>query len=252
MYKFTVITPTLNSENGILRCIKSVFDDQYENYEHIIIDGGSTDNTVKIIEKNTSNKVKLINAEGSSIYSAINIGIKNTTGDVISVLGSSDYYNTNFRFKFLNDIFKSINTDIIYGDVAYFSKFNQNKIIRKYKSDKFSKEKIAWGFMPAHQSMYIKKKIYDLAGNYDETYKIAGDYELIARIYNSLEIKDFYLDKVLTFMEEGGVSNRNLSTLFLLNKEVLKACHQNNYDTNYFKIYSKYFSKIIEYIARKV
>ena len=120
------------------------------------------------------------NVDAPSIENkAINIGIKNTTGDIISVLGSSDYYNTNFRFKFLNDIFKNINTDIIYGDVAYFSKFNQNKIIRKYKSDKFSKDKIAWGFMPAHQSMYIKKKIYDLAGNYDETYKIAGDYEFI-------------------------------------------------------------------------
>lgn len=252
MFKFTVITPTLNSENGILRCIKSVVDEYYENYEHIIIDGGSTDNTINIIEKNLSNKIKLINAKGSSIYSAINIGIKNTTGDIISILGSSDYYNTNYRFKFLNDLFKKINTDIIYGDVAYFSKSNQNKIIRKYKSDKFTKDNIAWGFMPAHQSMYIKKKIYDLAGNYDESYKIAGDYEFIARIYNSLEIKDLYLKKVLTFMEEGGVSNKNLSTLLLLNKEVLKGCLQNDYDTNYFKIYSKYFSKIKEYMNRKV
>ena len=249
--KFSIITPVLNNEKSIERTILKLkkFSKSYTSYEHIIVDGGSTDNTVDIIKKNIYSNLKIIIDNKSGIYKAINLGIKASSGDIISILGSSDFYNDqNFSFLELNNIFKSnLILDVVYANTIFFSKNDINKLVRFYKSKEISKKNLEWGFMPAHQSMFIKKSVYDKYGLYDESFKICADYEFLARIYKNSEINDYFLDKVTTYMEHGGVSNRNLKNLIIVNKEILRGCKINNYSTNYFKIYSKYFLKIKEY-----
>lgn len=251
--KFSIITPVLNNEKTIERTILKLknFSKEYNFYEHIIVDGGSTDNTLNVIKKNNHTKLKILTDHNSGIYKAINTGINFSSGDIISILGSGDFYNDNdLSFLKLNDIFLSENFDIVYGDAIFFSKNNLNKKIRLYKSNKFSPSNIEWGFMPAHQSMFIKKSVHDKFGLYDESFKVCGDYEFIARIYKSRQIKDYFLNLISTHMEYGGASNGNLKKLITVNMEILRGCKMNNYDTNYFKIYSKYFSKIKEFFIK--
>ena len=251
--KFTVITPVLNNEKSIQKTILKVkqFSRNYTLYEHIIIDGGSTDNTLAVINNEYHSNLKVLTDHNSGIYKAINTGIKSSNGDVISILGSGDFYNDkDLSFFELKDMFLKKNFDIIYGDTIFFSKNNPNKKIRLYKSSKFSQKKIEWGFMPAHQSMFITKRIYNKYGLYDENFKICADYEFVARIYKDDEIKDHFLNKILTYMEDGGASNGNLTKLIKVNMEILRGCKKNNYNTNYIKIYSKYFSKITEYFIK--
>lgn len=251
--KFSVITPVLNNEKSIERTILKIkkFSKDYKLFEHIIIDGGSTDNTLSIIKKNDYSNLKVLVDNESGIYKAINTGIKFSTGDIISILGSSDFYNEkDFSFNKLKNIFLSKHLDIVFGDAIFFLKKNPEKKIRLYKSSKFSPEKIEWGFMPAHQSMFIRKSVYEKYGLYDESFKVCGDYEFVARIYKSNEIKDYFLDQISTYMEYGGASNGNFKKLIIVNMEILRGCRMNNYDTNYIKIYSKYFSKIKEYFIK--
>ena len=253
MMKFTVITPVLNNEKSIEKTILKVrkFSKDYSCYEHIIIDGGSTDNTLNVIKNNNHPNLKTLIDYDSGIYKAINTGIKSSNGDIISILGSGDFYNdNNLSFLELENFFLTKKLDILYGDAIFFSKKNIDKKIRLYRSNKFSPQKIEWGFMPAHQSMFIRKSVYDKYGLYNESFKVCGDYEFIARIYKNDKIKDYFLDRILTHMEHGGTSNGNLKKLITVNMEILKGCKMNNYDTNYLKIYSKYFSKIKEYFVR--
>lgn len=251
--KFSIITPVLNNDKTIERTIKKVkkFTNNYNLYEHIIVDGGSTDYTLDVINKNNHDNLKIIIDNKSGIYKAINTGIKFCTGDIVSILGSGDFYNEkDFSLIKLKDTFLSKNLDIIYGNANFFLKNNIDKIIRIYNSGNFSPNKIEWGFMPAHQSMFIKKEVYNKFGLYNETFKICADYEFVARIYKNNNLKDFFLDQVCTFMEYGGSSNGNIKKLIKVNMEIVRGCKMNGYNTNYLKIYSKYFSKIKEFIKK--
>ena len=131
--KFTVITPVLNNEKSIQKTILKVkqFSRNYTLYEHIIIDGGSTDNTLAVINNEYHSNLKVLTDHNSGIYKAINTGIKSSNGDVISILGSGDFYNDkDLSFFELKDMFLKKNFDIIYGDTIFFSKNNPNKKVR--------------------------------------------------------------------------------------------------------------------------
>ena len=134
MYKFSIITVTLNSENTIIKTLNSVIGQTCKHIEHIFVDGGSKDNTVKIIKKYPFKNKKIIIAKNSTIYSAINIGIKKSSGQIISILNSDDFYNNS---KVLENIYKKFEknktTEVVSGNVVYFNNNKFTKITRLYK-----------------------------------------------------------------------------------------------------------------------
>jgi hypothetical protein len=105
--------------------------------------------------------------------------------------------------------------------------------------------------MPAHPSFFIKRTVYEKFGYYKTDYKIASDFEFMLRVFSQSEIKLKYIPMTFVTMRIGGVSTKNFYSQILLNKEILKACKENNLKTNVFKIYSKYVLKIFEFIRKK-
>ena len=100
--------------------------------------------------------------------------------------------------------------------------------------------------MPAHPALFIRRDVYERFGHFREDYKIAGDYEFVARIFKSSELKTLHVDRVLVRMQTGGLSTAGLAATYRLNKEILRACRQNGIPTNWLKILSKYFFKVGE------
>ena len=90
--KITIITVTKNSEKFIERNILSVINQSYKNYEHIIIDGNSSDKTMQIINKYKGKLAKVISEDDEGLYEAMNKGIINATGEIIGILNSDDYF----------------------------------------------------------------------------------------------------------------------------------------------------------------
>ena len=245
--KISIITVCYNSAATIADTIASVASQQYSNREHIIVDGASRDGTMEIV-KHAPSVTRFVSEPDRGIYDAMNKGLKLATGDVIGLLNADDVYAGTEILQRVSILMERDSLDVLYGDVAFFSPDNPEIIIRRFRSVQFSPSKIAWGWMPAHPSLFIRRSVFEKFGVYQTDYKIAGDYEFVARIFKNNSLRYAYLPEVLVKMRTGGISTGGWRNTLLLNREVLRACRENGITTNWLKILSKYPFKILEYL----
>lgn len=246
--KVSVITATYNREKTVERAIKSIKNQNYDNVQVIVIDGESTDKTISKIRPLLDDGDILISEPDHGLYHALNKGLDLADGDIIAFMHSDDlYFDNNVIFDVIR-AFHDDSIDVVYGDACFFSGNNIKKIKRRYKSDILSKKNLAWGKMPAHPSMFIRKQIYKEIGYFQTNYKIAGDYEFLCRMVNNRKINSLHLSRPLVLMQKGGISTSGLKNTILLNKEVYRSIRQNQIYTNIFMLLSRYPSKILEFL----
>jgi glycosyltransferase involved in cell wall biosynthesis len=135
--KVTIITPCFNSKNTIKFTLNSVISQTYKNIEHIIIDGHSSDGTKKLLNEYPNKKKKIIYKK-SNIYEAINIGIKNSRGEIIAILNSDDIYESKNTISDVVKIIKKSTKKIFLGDVVFFKNNNFTNLSRFYSSKNFN------------------------------------------------------------------------------------------------------------------
>ena len=244
--KVTVITVCFQSEATLQKAIDSVAGQTWPSIEHIVIDGASRDGTVAIVERNRGSIAQFVSEPDKGVYQAMNKGLKLATGDIIAFLNSDDVYSNPRVLESIVRTMQEEGLDALYGDVEFFHAANPDKVVRTYDSGRFNPSRLGWGWMPAHPALFIRRDIYKRFGHFSEDYKIAGDYEFIARIFKSGQLKSRHLDQVLVRMQTGGLSTAGLAATYQLNKEILRACRQNGIATNWFKVLSKYFFKLGE------
>lgn len=249
--KVSIITVTYNSELTLQDTIDSVRNQNYFNLEYIIIDGNSTDRTLDIIKKNSDFVTFWISEPDLGIYDAMNKGIKLATGEIIGILNSDDFYNSNKSIEFVVNAFSTNDKlDSVFADVRFVSNHNLDKTTRYYSSKKFNPCMFRWGFMPAHPTFFVKIKCLDNIF-YKLDYRIAADFEFLVKLLYVKKISYKYLSEVLVVMRVGGVSTKSWKSNLILNKEIIRACKENGVYTNYFFVYFKYFFKIFELILFK-
>ncbi len=206
--QISIVMPTLNSERHIEEALSSFAVQNYKNKELIVVDGGSSDNTLTIA-KNSRIATKVIEYKGSSIYEALNKGIEESSGEIIGVLHSDDIYPFNHVLSLVVGTFLAKDPDLVYGDLIYFRSNSPGTAVRYWKSGMFTVAKLKQGWMPPHPTVFIKKNVYKRYGTYDTSLSIAADYELLLRVLNK-NINVAYIPVILYKMRIGGVSNRNL------------------------------------------
>ena len=215
--KVSIITIAYNSAETIEDTIKSIITQDYSNIEYIIIDGGSTDKTLSIVDKFKDSITTIISEPDKGIYDAMNKGVQNATGDIVGILNSDDIYTNK---KVVTHIVKAIgNKDSIYADLVYVDRDNTDKITRYWKSGKYRKGIFKKGWMPPHPTFFIRKSCYDQYGTYNLRLKSAADYELMLRMLHKHNISVTYLQEVITKMRVGGQSNVTLLNRLNANKE---------------------------------
>jgi glycosyltransferase involved in cell wall biosynthesis len=247
--KISIITVCYNSESTIAHTIRSVVSQTYQDIEHIIIDGLSLDKTLAIIKNEAIHNFKLISEIDSGIYDAMNKGIKISTGNVIAFLNADDYYSNNTVIENVMNLIIDNNLDALYGNVNFFNSNNNNLIVRKYNSRYFHPDKLKYGWMPAHPSLFLSKDLFTKFGLFNTDYKIAADFDFIIRIfYNNNTIKFYYYPHTLVSMQLGGVSTSGLRSTLILNIEMYNACKKNGVPTNWVKLLSRYPYKLLEYL----
>lgn len=248
--KISIITVSYNSSATIRDSINSILAQDHPDIEYIVVDGNSTDNTLEIV-KSFGHQIKWISEPDNGIYDAMNKGLKIATGDVVGILNSDDFYSTNQIVSQVAAEFSDPSIDVVFGDLVFVDPQNLNKTVRKYSSAKWNPDRFAWGFMPAHPSVFIRGKYYEQFGLFKTDYKIAADYELLIRFLYVHKLKYRYLPHTMVKMRTGGVSSKNLMSNVVLNNEIIRACHENGINTNVMKVYSKYVTKIFELVTSK-
>jgi len=242
--KISVITISYNAENTIEKTLKSIKNQSYNNIEHIIIDGGSKDSTLEICNS-FSHEAKIISESDNGVYDAFNKGLKLATGDVIGFLNADDtFYNEN-SIQDIVDAFSNNETDIVYGNLDYVNE--ESKVIRNWISRPYEKGLLKKAWKIAHPSFYCKKEVYDRLGGYNDSFKIAGDFELCLRFLEINQVPSFYLNKKLVKMLVGGISNSGLKSKWIIFKEDLRAFKINNISVNPVLFFLYKFKKLKQF-----
>ena len=205
----SLITVVYNAQNTISSCIDSVLRQKFNNLQYIIIDGGSTDDTLKII-KSYEDKIQILISEpDNGIYDAMNKGIQLATGDVIGTLNADDYLADDNVLNEVAMAFTLHQFDILYGDLDFIEP--NGKVVRKWRSGEYKSGMFNRGWMPPHPTFYCKRELFENLGNYKLDYGSAADYELMLRFIHLNKKKVFYLNRVIIKMIIGGVSNKSIS-----------------------------------------
>ena len=225
--KVSLITVTYNAGTYLADCINSVISQQYSNIEYIIVDGGSTDNTVSIIKSYEKNITRWVSEHDDGMYDAINKGIKMATGDVIGILNSDDIFASNDVVSAIASCFEDPHLDAVYGDLVYINKTNTS-IIRFWEGLSYNRSRFTYGWMPAHPTFYLRRELINEYGGYHSHYITAADYEFMARYLYRYRISAQYLPKLIVRMRVGGLSNVNLKSRLRANRRDYLAMKNNN------------------------
>ncbi len=250
MLKISIVTICYNSAKTIEDTIKSVLNQNYNNIEYIVIDGGSNDGTQKIINSYISQISYFVSEPDGGLYDAMNKGLKKCTGDVVGFINSDDFLSDKNVINEIARCFANFDTNIVYGDTRFVSREDKTKTTRYWKAGKYSEKKFKLGWMPPHLSTYIKKSLYDKHGYFRSDLNIAADYELLLRFIVKNKNSPFYLQKEIAVMRDGGISNSSLSNRFNSLIQVYKSWKINDLKVNPFIIVMKPLSKVSQFFIK--
>jgi glycosyltransferase involved in cell wall biosynthesis len=225
--KVSIITVTFNSEKFLADCINSVARQNYKNIEHIIIDGKSTDGTLKIIKQHSKHISYWRSETDKGMYDAINKGLKMATGDIIGILNSDDMFASADSVRSIVDCFETTNTDSVYGNLVYVDASNAQKVIRYWKGIAYKRSRFRYGWMPAHPTFYMRRELLEKYGFYENHYFTAADYEFMARYLFLHKVSSQYIDAMLVKMRCGGISNITLKSRIRANRRDFLAMKKN-------------------------
>ena len=200
----SVITCVLNSENFLQECFDSLHRQKYKNYEHIIIDGKSSDNSIKIIKKNEDKISFWVSESDEGIYDAFNKGMKYAKGDVIGFLNSDDVYYSDRTLEYVAEEFsKNDKLDFLFGPVK-----KHWGLLHGYKPWKIH---FTWGFYTSHSTgFFIKSSAAKSVGEYNLKYKYSSDYDYFFRmiVHKKLIGKGVSKEKIFGIFRRGGFSSQ--------------------------------------------
>lgn len=216
----------------------------------MVIDGASTDGTLACVAAHGAHLARVVSEPDRGIYDAMNKGIRLATGDVIGILNADDVYADSEVLSRVAKIMEDTQVDAVYADVEFFRSEKPEAVVRRYSSRHFSPQKLAWGWMPAHPTLFLRRSVFDRFGLYRFDYRIGGDFEFVARIFKDGSVRYRYLPEVWIRMRVGGVSTSGLRSTLLLNWEVLRACRENGIRTNWLMLLSKYPFKMLEFLVK--
>ena len=249
--KISLITVCFNSASTIADTLESVKRQGYKNVEYIVIDGGSTDNTLEIVDRYRQSIDVLVSEKDNGIYDAMNKGIAAATGDFVGILNSDDVFSDD---ESLNKIAETIrarkDVDAVFGDLIYVNREDLSKKVRLYSSRFFKPWKMRFGFMLPHPTFYARRELFEKLGNYKTDYRVAADFELLCRFLRK-GINYVRIDDVLVSMRDGGISSTGFWWRIHQNLEIVRACRGNGIYTNILLVSLKVPFKLASYLAAR-
>jgi glycosyltransferase len=219
--KISVVTASYNSEATIGLTIESFLEQKHPEKEMLVIDGASSDATLKIVESFGSNAIRVYSEPDKGVYDAMNKGFRLFEGDVVGFLNSDDTFHDS---KVLADIAAAIHqADIVYGDLNMVRDHRSKKLVRLWRGGKFRRYAFQLGWVPPHPTFYIRKEVARTVGEYDLSYITTADYDYMLRALALNGFRVRYIPRVIADFQMGGISTSGLGVTIRGNLECLRS-----------------------------
>ena len=251
MIGISIITATYNSAATLDAALLSFAEQDLVKKELVLVDGLSTDETCRIAERFIGSRDIFISEADTGIYNALNKGINLCRSEVIGVLHSDDaFYDKHVLSKVAQIFEKNPEVDIVYGNLVYVSR-DTGKVLRYWRS----RDYINWlrytGWMPPHPTMFVRKRVFETLGGYNEDLSISADFEFVLRVFSS-KFTSRWTDSTLVSMKVGGASNGSMRAILRKTVEDYRALRRNGFGflTSYSALCYKNLSKVRQFWAR--
>jgi len=202
----SVITVCFNAERTIADTIASVGRQRFAQWEHLIIDGGSRDGTVATAQLASAGLARIISEPDRGIYDAMNKGIRLAEKEVVGFLNADDMYHDDLVLADVARRFLDPRIDAVFGNLDYVSQ-DGIRVIRCWRSRPYTQGAFGRGWMPPHPTFFIRRSVFSRLGNFDLSYRIAADFDLMNRFFTRGRIRSVHIPRTLVRMRVGGVSN---------------------------------------------
>jgi len=249
--KITIITATYNSAATLADTLESILAQTFTDYEVIIQDGVSTDNTLDIAqsyEQRFGDRLRIFSEKDHGLYDAMNRGISHATGDVIGILNSDDFYADNEVLHIIHSNMTTEQVDCIYGNLKYVKHNDTSEVTRTWTGCQFTPGAFQRGWHPAHPTFYAKRECFERYGAFDTSFEVSADFELMLRFLEKHHITSSYIDHCFVKMREGGESNGKLTNIIKGNKNIMRAFHKNGIPVSILYPIKRLMPKILDKI----
>ena len=243
MSTVSIITVSFNNANTIEKTIQSVAGQSFKNIEYIVIDGKSTDGTLEILKSNNNTIDHLVHEPDKGIYHAMNKGLALATGEYTLFLNADDELANDNTIEKMVDCLEDNNLDAVFAGVKIFK---GSKLYRVYSSSSFKRWMFVFGHQPPHPGLLCKTQLLKDLNGFDEGYRIAGDFDLMVRLFARAKFKWNTVSVFAVKMQHGGASSGSLQKKKLMNQEVKRSLKANGKTALSPLIWAKYLFKIFQ------
>ena len=247
-----MITVCFNSAATIEDTLRSVAEQTHPDVEHIVVDGKSSDNTMAIVDRYRAGLAKVVSEPDCGVYDAMNKGIALASGDVVGFLNADDVFADATALESVAAAFDAPDVDACYADLVYVDKNDTGRVVRYWKSNEYRHGLCRKGWMPAHPTFYVRRRVFEQYGGFDLQYPRQSDFELTLRLLEVHGTKSVYIPRTLVRMRTGGISNNSYINVLKGNLEAYRACRNNGIAVSPLFIFQKILSRLPQFFARQV
>ncbi|RYE07437.1 MAG: glycosyltransferase [Hyphomicrobiales bacterium] len=247
----SIVTVVRNGEATIAQTLASVAAQEGQEYEHIIVDGASTDNTLQIARRHQTSRVRIISEPDLGIYDAMSKGLRMATGDVVGFLNADDFFCRVDALASIAAEFRSHPTlDAVSGGLVLVDQADTSKIARAVSPFRHRPWAMRFGVMPPHPSTYVRRDAAMKIGGFDGSFAIGGDFDWFVRFFYVHRFRIGALRKTLVAQRKGGVSTQGLASARRLNADISRSLRQHGIASSPLLVWSKYVVKIWQFTSR--
>lgn len=197
--RFSVITICYNEASSIRKTCRSITSQTWKDLEWIVIDGGSTDGTLEILDDYSDQITCLVSEKDEGIYDAMNKGIAHAQGDYLIFMNGGDAFASDHVLRLVSE---APQVDLIYGDL-FFEKPGGE---RAQYPDQLTKGYLLKNMVP-HQAAFYRSELFSKFGTFDTSYRIAADYELFVRLLELGKVSHHHIAEPLAVFDRTGISS---------------------------------------------
>jgi glycosyltransferase involved in cell wall biosynthesis len=245
----SIITIVYNNAQYVRGAIESVILQNYEYIEYIIIDGGSTDGTLEVINEYSNQISMIISEPDSGIYDALNKGLKVSTGDYVGFLHSDDFFIEKTLISDVVSLLQKSGAEFCFGNSILTNSIT-SKVVRYYQSGFFHPFLFRLGWMPPHPTCFYERKLHQEFGYYSTEYRIAGDFDFLTKVFMNRKVKWIHYDCVMVNMRLGGASNIGIKSKKIIASEIRQSLKNNHVWAPLILQIFRYIIRVFELILR--